>query len=95
MEYLDSKDSVTSWEYEPYQIAYLSNRTTMKIRKYYPDLYVEYNNRQSELIEIKPSSRLKNQIVQKKALAATRWCEDKNMTYKFVTEKDLKLLGLI
>lgn len=94
MEFLDSDPDVLSWEYEPFKIPYLSNKTTGKIRQYNPDFVVTRTSGKF-VVEIKPRSRLKSAKVQKKIAAAEAWCKANNVVFCVVTEVELKSLGLL
>jgi len=58
--FLDNNIKVLKWSSEPVGIPYLKP-TDNKLHKYYPDLYVQYINKDneviSEMLEIKPSSQ--------------------------------------
>lgn len=95
MEHLDSNADVVSWSYEKLVIEYVSNQKTKKIRKYYPDFQVEYNDGTKVVVEIKPSRKLDQATIVKKIRAAKEWCTANNMTYKILTEHELKDLGLL
>lgn len=94
LEFLDNNPDVVHWEYEPFAIEYVSNQRTGKLRKYYPDVLVEYSG-SKVLVEIKPSKRMIKPTVQKKANAAITWCSERSMEFVFVTEVELKELKLI
>lgn len=93
--YLDNDASVQSFEYEQLKIPYVSNVRTGKIRHYFPDVYVKYTNGESALVEIKPKRRLEQVKVKKKLDAARVWCGEHGVTFKIVTEVELKGLGLL
>jgi len=93
--YLDSLAEVKSWSYEKLVIEYLSNKKTGKIRKYYPDFYVEYVDGTRIVYEIKPRRKLEQATVKKKMEAAERWCLMHGATYKVLTEIQLKDMGLL
>lgn len=95
MVHLDSDPQVSTWSYEKLVIEYVSNQRTKKIRKYYPDFQVEYKDGSKVVVEIKPSRRLDQAKVVKKIKAAQSWCQSNNMTYKILTEIELKDLGLL
>lgn len=95
MEYLDSDRSISMWSYEKLIIEYISNKKSKKVRKYYPDFYIEYNDGKKIVVEIKPSKKLKQMSVLKKISAAIAWCTEHDMTYKVLTEIELKSMGLI
>jgi len=95
MQHLDADPDVASWSYEKLVIEYISNKKTKKIRKYYPDFQVEYKDGKKFIIEVKPSRKLLQDSVMKKVRAAKEWCTAHDMTYKILTEIELKDIGLI
>jgi len=95
MIHLDSDATVKLWTYEKTVIEYVSNKKTMKIRKYYPDFYVEYQDGSKKIIEIKQKRKLLQANVKKKAAAAETWCVSNGATYVILTELELKNMGLI
>jgi hypothetical protein len=95
MEYLDHDEHVSTWSYESLSIDYVSNKKTGKTRRYIPDFCVEFLDGHTEIIEIKPSRRLKTLVVKKKAEAARAWCGAHGLTYVILTENELKVIGLL
>jgi hypothetical protein len=95
MVYLDENPDVESWSYEKTVIEYVSNVRSKKIRKYYPDFLVKYKDGRSELIEVKPKRKLEQLTVKKKMTAAMLWCSERGMSYRIMTEVQLKELGLL
>jgi len=95
MLYLDAHPDVSCWSYEKTVIEYVSNQRTKKIRKYYPDFYVEFKDGSRRLIEIKQKRKLEQASVKKKARAAHAWCASNGATYEILTEIELKNMGLI
>jgi len=95
MVYLDANPEVKSWTYEQTVIEYVSNIRTKKVRRYYPDFYVKYQDDREEIIEVKPKRKLDQAAVKKKAEAARMWCDDRRMTYRILTEIELKNMGLL
>lgn len=95
MVHLDENPDVVSWSYEKLIIEYISNKKTKKVRKYYPDFQVEYKDGTKVVIEIKPSRKLNQPMVIKKVRAAKEWCTTHNVTYKVLTEIELKDMGLL
>lgn len=95
MEYLDANPDVISWHYELLAIEYISNKKSGKIRKYYPDFTVTWNDGTMKVIEIKPKRKLDQAIIIKKAEAAYTWCRTHGATYEIITEVELKQLGLL
>lgn len=95
MLYLDACVDVASWSYEKTIIEYVSNQKTKKIRKYYPDFFIEFKDGSRKLIEIKQKRKLEQAAVKKKASAARAWCVEHGATYELLTEIELKNMGLI
>ena len=95
MKFLDADPTVSQWSYEKIIIEYVANKTTGKIRKYYPDFYVEHKDGTKILVEIKQSRKLDQLAVKKKAAAAEAWCKIRNATYRILTEIELKELGIL
>lgn len=85
-EFLDNNPEVVSFVYEPLSISYKDKEG--KNRKYYPDFLVSYNYRK-ELLEIKPSFLLSEDINVRKLKAAKEYCISENLIFKVVTEKEL------
>jgi hypothetical protein len=56
---------------------------------------VKYHDDSEEIIEIKPKRKLEQAIIKKKAEAARQWCSDRRMTYRILTEIELKDIGLL
>lgn len=73
---------------EPIMIWYYDS-TTSKMRRYFPDFLVEYNNGKKELIEIKPNYLLTDPIVKAKESYSIKYCSENNLSYKFITEDHL------
>lgn len=90
MKWLDANDDVKSYEYESIVIAYISNMRSCKVRKYFPDIFVHFQDGKNVLVEIKPKRKLLNPTVIKKQLAAEQWCKENNATYELVTEDTIK-----
>lgn len=61
-QFLDGNPNILRWSSEELYIEYFDT-TTNKVRKYYPDLWVEYKTKDGEIkreiIEIKPKTQLK------------------------------------
>ena len=95
MLFLDSDPNVVSWTYEKLVIEYVSNKQTKKIRKYYPDFYVEFTDGTRKVIEIKQKRKLEQANVKKKTLAAQVWCASTGATYVILTEIELRIMQLI
>ena len=95
MHHLDSDPEVVSWTYEQTVIEYVSNIRSKKVRKYYPDFLVNYRDGRGEVIEVKPKRKLDQLTVRKKADAARSWCSERGLTYRILTEIELKDMGLL
>lgn len=95
MEFLDQSTIVKTWGYESLKIPYVSNKKTGKLRTYYPDFRVEYYDGSVQIVEIKPSKRLKQVTVQKKIAAAKDWCSAHSAAFVIISEIELKGLGLL
>lgn len=93
--WLDANPDVLSFSYEQIIIEYLSNKRTGKVRKYFPDFFVEYVDGHKELIEIKPKKRLEQVKVRKKIEAAMKWSEAHHVGFRIITETELKGMDLI
>ena len=93
--YLDSHPEVQTWTYEKMIIEYVSNKSTGRTRKYYPDFYVEYKSGEKVIVEIKQKRKLAQLSTRKKIMAAEQWCRFNSVTFKIITEIELKELGLI
>lgn len=59
---------------------------------YFPDFFLELNDKILVVIEIKPSKLYNNEIVTIKRNVAKKYCEDNNMYYITLTEYDLFIL---
>lgn len=95
MRHLDADPDVASWSYEKLIIEYVSNQRTGKVRKYYPDFFVEMKDGSRVVVEIKQRRKLDNIIVKKKTAAATAWCSAHEATFRILTEIELRQLGII
>jgi hypothetical protein len=94
MNYLDHDPDVVSWGYESVVIPYVSNVRSGKVRRYLPDFLVVRKDRR-QLVEVKPSRKLKQVTVRKKLAAATLWCAEGGVELVVITEHDLVGMGLL
>lgn len=94
MQYLDMCPAVISWEYEAIGIKYLSNKSKGIIRIYFPDFLVHFSDK-NYIIEIKPARKVNQLKNQKKFKSAIEYCKLNDFQFQIVTEKELKILGLI
>lgn len=95
MEYLDADPNVESWSYEKIVIKYISNKSSGKIRKYYPDFFVKMKNGDLIVVEIKQKRKLDSSAVKKKSAAAQQWCMINNASFLILTELELKDMGIL
>jgi len=95
MAWLDTNPDVVSYQYEPTPILYVSNKKTGRTRRYFPDLMIAWADGKIEVVEIKPLKYLHRPVNQKKIITAGDWCRARGITFRVVTEVDLKSLGLL
>jgi hypothetical protein len=95
MQYLDSNPDVASFEYETLKLPYISNYKTARVKWYIPDVLVNYVNGEKKLVEIKPKKKTEQAQIVKKAEAGRVWCSEHGAVYEFITEIELKQLGLM
>lgn len=84
-ECLDKMDDVISYIVEPFYISYF---WAGKMRKYYPDILIEYSDRKV-LVECKPSSQTASEQNRAKWAAASQYCLSMGMTFEVLTEKGI------
>lgn len=89
-EWFDNDNNIISYTYENIKIEYISNLKTGKIRNYYPDFFVIFNDGTEKLIEVKRKSQVNNQINIKKFHAAKLWCKKKNVQFELITDDQIK-----
>lgn len=95
MGHLDADIDVLDWGYEALVVPYVSNAKTGRLRKYYPDFVVDYADGHQEVIEVKPSRKVHQLKIQKKLLAGGEWCRAHGVTFRVITELDLRSMGLM
>lgn len=95
LQHLDASPDVVGYRYEDVRIPYVSNVKSGRVRWYWPDFLVQQRDGQQLLVEIKPKRKLDQARVQKKLKAAALWCQAHGVTLVVLTEKELKLLGLL
>ena len=105
MAFCDNNPAVIGWASEAVRIPYknpLTGKQSSYVPDFFVQYQDKNGNRKSELVEIKPSNqstmegagRSRNRqmaVVQNMAKweAATRWCKQKRITFRVVTENDL------
>lgn len=85
--HLDDDPEVESFEYETIVIPYITSKTSMRIRKYFPDFIVSYKDGRTVIIEVKRQSALTQRTIMVKAEAATKYAKEKGWEYIFWTDK--------
>lgn len=104
MQWMDTRSSITKWGSEEISIPYVSPLDG-KVHRYFPDFFIEYVNTEGkvirEILEVKPlhesdskyakSDRSKNalKVNESKWRAATRYCEERGMSFRVLTEKSI------
>ena len=84
MERLDADPSVRKWtKRHGIVVPWIDARRRQ--RKYRPDFLVEYADGSKALIEVKGANYVDSQEVQRKRMAAERWCERRGMAYSIET----------
>lgn len=95
IDFFDYNDNIIKYDYEPFAISYVANTKINKIRKYYPDFLIELKDGTKKIIEVKPKSKLCDQKVIKKSIAAQIWCKANGYIYEFWTDDIIKQLEKI
>lgn len=108
--FLDTNMNILRWSSEEIKIPYIKP-TDGKVHHYYPDYWVEYQNRNGEVIqeivEVKPASQVAKPTTRGKArktilfeqtawavnqakwTAAQKWCQDRGLRFRVITENGL------
>lgn len=105
--FLDRHPSILEWKYESIYITYF-NPIENRNRKYVPDFWFKYIDKEGNikecLVEIKPyrktmlrerATRIEKAeyaVNKAKFEAADKYCKEKGIIYKIITEKDIKFL---
>ena len=84
--FLDQDDSVVNYSNPSFSIPYQQGDCTD--HRYLPDFFVTYVDSRKEIIEIKPSLQVNWEKNILKFVAAEKYCQENNMTFKVITEKD-------
>lgn len=82
---LERRRDVRMYCEQPIEIEYFDKNTK---RKYIPDFYVQYQNGQQEIIEVKYEKELleKKDLLEPKFKAANEFCNSNNISFKILTE---------
>ena len=90
MVYCDKKPEIWNWSSEETKIPYIHDE---KNRNYYPDFWVDMidkdGNRVQKLIEIKPHYQRTMKVNKAKWSAAEEYCQENDMEFLVMTEKEL------
>ena len=86
--FFDINPDVEYWSVEAFSIKYLSPKDG-RVHRYFPDVLVKFKNGEKYLIEIKPKNQTSDPVVVAKARAAKIFCENNDMKFIFLTEKEL------
>lgn len=104
--FLDGNPNILRWSSEAIAIPYLKP-TDGKIHKYYPDFWIEYINKDGEVLqevlEIKPKSQAGGKSVGRMSLyekaqyainlakweSCKRFCDQRGITFRILTEQEL------
>ncbi len=86
---LEYNNDVVEYIEQPIKIEYFEDDVR---RTYIPDFWAKYNNGQEEIIEIKYLEELNKNEPQliNKHFQANLFCENNNLTFKVLTEKDIR-----
>ena len=97
-EALDADPSVVLYAYEAVGVPFVTNPRSGRIRKYFPDFFVQYKSGRQLIIEVKRDDKAQAFIVQTKAKACKEWAAASGVDYEIWTSKEIqlqrKLLGL-
>lgn len=86
---LEKKKNVAKYSVESLEIEY---NYEGKMRRYIPDILVEYTDGKRELWEIKPKNQTKMPKNLAKWKAADDYCRKRNMEFMVLTERGLKMM---
>lgn len=92
-EYLDQDPDVSFYEHEPFELKWVSNVRTGRVRIYIPDFLIVYCDGRKKLVEVKSLRFLNKKHVQKKAVIGKSWAQKNNATYEFWTDQKIKALN--
>ena len=90
MVYCDKKENILRWSSEEIKIPYIHDK---KNRTYYPDFWVYMVDKDNapveKLIEIKPHYQRTMKVNKAKWSAAEEYCQENDMEFLVMTEKEL------
>ena len=93
MKLLDHSDKVKYWGCEVVNIKYYDSLQG-KVRRYFPDFFVELEDGRRFIQEVKPKSQCQMQNNLDKWAAAQKYCSSLNITFQIITEVELKTMGM-
>ena len=97
MIYCDKSENILEWDSESIHIPYISPKDD-RWHNYYPDFYIKYKDKHDSIInaiiEIKPSFQTLWDVNDAKWKACQKYCDENNMDFKVLTEKELFLRPL-
>jgi len=85
---LENDDSVKTFDVCNFHIKYSFQG---RIRRYFPDILIEYVDETKEIVEIKPKCRLDESIIVAKKQALDEYCFKNNIKSSFWTEDNLPI----
>lgn len=80
LQQIDRDPNVLTYRVEPLSIPYTF---CGRVRGYVPDLLVEYSDGTRVLVEVKPSARIHEDVVQAKAHVGRHWASSNGATFAF------------
>jgi hypothetical protein len=83
----DSRSIIKSWKTECLRLPYQGDKDY--IQHTVPDIFVEYKSGKKQIINIKPTRRLKERGNILKHQATQKYCDDNGITFSSWTEKEL------
>lgn len=94
-QYLDKDATVLTYSYESVIVSYITNLRSGRLRKYFPDFFIERTDGTKLLVEIKPLRFMNRTINKKKWEAALQWCVEHDAEFMVLTECELKDMAII
>lgn len=98
VEWLDKEETIRTFTYEPFSIAYhIIEASGVRQQRYYiPDFLVEYVDGRKELWEIKPAAYSESAKVKQKQSAAEEYCQTHGIdAYKLLTKQSLEEMNIL
>lgn len=89
LELLEQIDKVVKYDVEPIEINYFFNGES---HKYIPDLSIFYEDKNIEIVEIKPSNQFSLPVNQAKWKAAEHFCQTRGWKFTVINEREINKL---